>query len=259
MTLRKAAPLLLAILALAAAGPSAGEVAPTPSATDPRIRVVQYDPDQIVLISATFGYALTLAFAPGERIETVSVGDSLGWQVTPNRRANLLFLKPLDRAPPTNMTVVSNLRTYEFELRARGKSRGPDPDLVYEVRFDYPAPAVVESEAQPPPAPPQPPQDRNHAYSYQGSRAGLPVRVFDDGTSTYFVFPERAELPAIFAIEADRKESVVNVAQRDGFVIVDRIAPAFALRRGTEVTRIVNDGYAAETVQTSEIRPHGRD
>ncbi len=36
-----------------------------------------------------------IEFGHGERIENVAVGDSSAWQVTPNKRANLLFLKPL--------------------------------------------------------------------------------------------------------------------------------------------------------------------
>jgi hypothetical protein len=38
------------------------------------------------------------------------------WQITPNRRASLLFVKPLPGAHRTNMTVVTDKRTYLFDL-----------------------------------------------------------------------------------------------------------------------------------------------
>jgi type IV secretion system protein VirB9 len=244
---------LAAVFLLASAADAA--VIPAPSAADPRVRIVRYAPDEVVELAGTLGYAVTVEFGAGERIENVSIGDSLAWQVTPNRRANLLFLKPIDHAAPTNMTVVTNLRAYTFNLRIRGKGRGGGP-LIFALKFDYPEPAMVAADAPVPPPPPEPPKDINHAYSYQGSAKGLPVRVFDDGRSTYFSFAESVDYPAIFAVDPDNKEAAVNVAQRDGYVVVDRLACAFVLRRGAEVTRIVNDGYRPDGPQTSTLSPH---
>jgi type IV secretion system protein VirB9 len=238
------------------AGPAQGAIVPHPSAADPRVQVATYAPDDVVEVIATLGFAVTVQFGDGERIETVSIGDSLGWQVTPNRRANILFLKPLERAAPTNMTVVTNLRTYNLELRARSRQPGAERRTMYLLKFDYPEPAVATAEP-PPPAPPAPPRHANDAYSFQGSAAGLPTRVFDDGVSTYFTFSETAEYPAIFAVDPDNKESAVNLSQRDGFAIVDRLAPAFILRRGGQVTRIINDGYRVDA-QPSALKPHSR-
>jgi type IV secretion system protein VirB9 len=244
--------LVAAILVLG--GVAQATVIPMPSSGDPRIRVVPYAPDEVVLLNATLGYAVTVEFGDGERVETVSIGDSLGWQVTPNRRANLLFVKPIERAAPTDMTVVTNLRTYTLELRARPRSRGDDKGVIYALKFDYPEPAVAAAEPPPPPKPPEPPKDVNHAYSFQGSQKGLPLRVFDDGQSTYFSFAETTDYPAIFAVDPDNKEASVNVAQRDGFVVIDRLAPAFVLRRGADVTRIINGGYHPDDARRTELR-----
>ena len=67
------------------------------AATDNRIRSVAYDPEQIVRILGKTGIQSTIEFGAGERIENVAVGDSSAWQITPNRRASLLFVKPLRR------------------------------------------------------------------------------------------------------------------------------------------------------------------
>ncbi len=223
------------------AGALPAAAAEPPAAVDHRLRVVPYDPDQVVPIRAALGYQMMIEFDPAERIENVAVGDSLGWQVVPSRRANLLFLKPMDHAPVTNMTVVTNMRRYAFELSVRpGPVRAGDPELIYSLRFEYPAPAAVAAAEPPPPAPPQ---DVNHAYSYEGSAENLPMRLFDDGQATYFRFPEGASFPAIFAVEADKSESVVNFHLRDGYLVVERLAPGFVLRRGKVETRIFNDGF----------------
>jgi len=242
---RLAVPFGVLALALAPA-PAPAAVTPEPGLGDPRIRVVRYDPNEVVELSAAIGYQLTIEFGPGERIENVSIGDGLGWQVTPNRKADLLFLKPLDLGSVTDMTVITNLRRYVFDLSARRPGRRGDRSLIFRLRFDYPEPfvAVAEPSAAPPPAP-APPTDVNHAYHAEGSTQDRPLRVFDDGRATYFVFPAAADFPAIFAVDPDGKEAVVNSAARDGYVVVDRLAGAFVLRRGAAVTRIVNDGYAA--------------
>jgi len=244
-----AAALLLALVA----APAAAAVAPRPGAGDPRIGEVLYDPTQVVELKGVLGYQLTLEFDPLERIENVAIGDALGWQVTPNRKANLLFLKPMAQRPDTNMTVVTNLRRYEFQLSVRSKARAAQ--IPYTVRFVYPAPAIAQVI---PPPPPAPPQDKNHAYSYQGSDKVLPNRLFDDGEATYFAFAAGVDLPAIYAVEADGGEAVVNSHMRDGYIVVDRVAQAFVLKRGTEITHVFNDGWKSEAVSALAPKPRAQ-
>ncbi len=241
----------LAIIAVALliALPAQAAVTPRPSLGDPRIQVVGYDPTEVVRLRAALGYQMTIEFAPDEQIENVAIGDSLGWQVVPNRKANLLFVKPMDRVPATNMTVVTNLRRYNFELSVRpGTPKGDD--VLYTLRFEYPQPAPVIVEAPPPPPPPQ---AVNRAYSYDGSDDILPAAVFDDGKSTYFQFAEATGYPAIFALNGKDEEALVNWRVRDDYLVVDRLAPGFVLRRGDDVTRIHNDGF--ETPQPGPLSP----
>ena len=54
--------------------------------------------DQVVPLEVAPGYQLMLEFAPDERIESVAVGDSGAWQVTPNRSGDRVFVKPLQGA-----------------------------------------------------------------------------------------------------------------------------------------------------------------
>jgi type IV secretion system protein VirB9 len=237
----------LCTIALAAAlgfsMPAGAALTPVPGAGDPHIHVVDYDPAQVVLLQGTLGYQTLIEFSPDEHIENVAVGDATSWQITPNRKADLLFVKPMNDAPVTNMTVVTNLRHYLFELHVA--PRGGEKDAVYTLRFQYQETAMAIAAAPPPaqPAPPPPPQVVNQAYSYDGSPKVLPVRVFDDGHATYFQFPEGEEYPAIFSLDADKHEVVVNSYMRGGFLAVDRVARGFVLRQGRDATNIYNDGF----------------
>jgi type IV secretion system protein VirB9 len=232
-------------------------VVPQPGPGDPRIHVTQYDPDEVVVVRAVLGYQISIEFDPEERIENVAVGDALGWQITPNRKANLLFVKPMQQTPVTNMTVITNLRRYNFELSVRKPPRRPDdPSVIYTLRFIYAAPAALVAVLEPPPIPPPPPpQDVNHAYSYQGADTVLPARVFDDGHMTYFKFREGQDYPAIFIQDPAGGESIVNSFTREGFVVVDRLAPAFILRRGKEKATLINDGFAVDRPGAEAPKP----
>ncbi len=233
---------LLTMIVVLAAGSSAwAAVAPRAGLLDPRIRTVFYDPDQVVVLKGYFGYQMMIEFGQSERIENVSIGDGVAWQVTPNKKANLLFIKPMESAGPTNMTVVTDRRRYAFELKSRARGGESAPDMAYIVRFLYPP--------EPPPpavaviAPPAPPERRNTRYTYTGSRASLPSLVFDDGRFTYFQWPENVSVPALFVIGPDGGESLVNYSVRDGYQVVEQTAPKFILRDGKAVTTVINEGW----------------
>jgi type IV secretion system protein VirB9 len=238
-------PLTFALLLIAA---PASAVVPHPGPGDPRIHEVLYDPSEVVELHGALGFQLALEFDPAERIENVAIGDSLGWQVTPNRKANLLFIKPMSLRPDTNMTVITNLRRYNFQLNVR--AHPASRSIPFSVRFTYPPPVMIAANAPPPPAPPV---DRNHAYSYQGSSKVVPDRLFDDGEATYFTFRAQEDLPAIYVVEPGGVEALVNSHMRDGYIVIDQLARGFVLRRGKEVTRVFNDGY--HTQEASALSP----
>ncbi|MET3666094.1 TrbG/VirB9 family P-type conjugative transfer protein [Caulobacter sp. 1776] len=237
-------PRLLTTLAfsIALAGPALATETPRPGVVDPRIRTVAYDPDQVVRLTGYFGIQTMLEFAPDERIENVSIGDAMGWQVTPNKKANLLFLKPLDRTAATNMTVVTDRRRYVFELVVAAP-KASTKDLAYVVRFLVATPAPVIVAASPPP--PTAPVARNSAYSTKGDATIQPTKVFDDGAATYFAWPQQADLPAVFVVGADGVEGLANAVVRDGYLVVDQLAPRFVLRSGKSSLTITNAAFSA--------------
>lgn len=214
---------------------------------DPHIRTFAYNPDRVQRLTGFMGFQVMLEFGTDERIENVSIGDAMGWQVTPNKRANLLFLKPVDRAPATNMTVVTNRRRYVFEL-AVAPLKSSTADAAYVVRFLYPETQPVAVAAAPAKLAPQ---VRNTAYSVQGAVALQPSTIFDDGGSTYFAWPRQADLPAIFLVGADGVEGLANAVVKDGYLVVDQLAPRFVLRSDKAIATITNGGYAvrAENVR----------
>jgi type IV secretion system protein VirB9 len=197
------------------------------AAADPHIQSVLYNPDEVIELRGALGWQIMIEFADDERIENVSIGDSLAWQVTPNKRARMLFLKPMLRNGSTNMTVVTSMRRYAFSL-----STGPRTVITpWVLRFEYPNPVVEVL----PEAPPSPPVTLNFNYARAGDPGVMPTRVWDDGRQTYFEFAENVPIPAIFAAGPGKKdESLVNVATRGRVQIVQQVGNRFILRAGTQ-------------------------
>ncbi len=240
----------LAGLALLFAVPAASAATlPLPGRTDARLRTAVYDPDQVIRLHGAYGYQTVIEFGEDERLENVSIGDSQGWQVTPNRRANLLFVKPLEGAAhPTNMTVITNGRRYSFELAASAPSGPDDPDLTFALRFRYPEEeaaraAAARRAAQPPPATAP---KLNLAFRYSGAPALAPAHVYDDGEATHFTFRRTASAPAIYALNAAGEESLVNYRVAGDDLVVQSLAPTFVLRSGKQTGYVRNDGYGLQ-------------
>ena len=208
------------------------------TAADNRIRTQAYDPNEIVRILGKAGIQSTIEFADDERIENVAVGDSAAWQITPNRRASLLFVKPLSAHSRTNMTVVTDHRTYMFDLVAGDKSTTP----VYALKFSYPREKAAETAAKPvqqaaavPPPAVQATmiaEKLHFDWNTKGNGKLLPSRVFDDGSSLYLAWSKDTPLPAILTESEDRKEGPVNYRLSGQYIVISPIPPNLVLRYG---------------------------
>jgi type IV secretion system protein VirB9 len=214
-------------------------VVPISGPVDPRVRTVLFKDDTIVALRGHYGYQMTVEFGADERIENVSIGDSLAWQVTPNRRADTLFLKPIEFDAATNMSVITSKRRYTFQLSAEAPAGAGDPNIIYRVKFTFPPePVPVATDVAPVSL-----AGTNRAYSVSGSVKNLPAQIYDDGTLTYFDWPVGTPTPAVFAVSSDGQEALVNFVMRGSLMVVERVAPAFILRNGTDETRVVNTGW----------------
>lgn len=121
--------------------------AQTPITTDSRIRTLVYNPNEVYELKFYYNYQSFIEFSEDEEIEMISVGEAFAWRLTPAGKR--LFIRPLEIAAHTNMTIITNRRIYHFDIRSDEFTGKADEDLVYTVRFFYP------QIGQPLPMPPQ--------------------------------------------------------------------------------------------------------
>ncbi len=214
------------------------------------IKEMIFNQDAVHNYTGFYGYQSSIVFAYGEEIVTVSIGNSNGWQITP--QSNRLFIKPMQDATVTNATLITNLRVYHFIFSPDEASSVDDPRLSYEVRFRYPENrfdnndymdnSLLDSDVKNDDIILNP--DNNYNYTVYGSDRIKPSKVFDDGLFTYMLFDESyVEIPAVFYVEKNGYESMVNFRFLGDYMIVERIGANFTLRNGDNVVCVTNNNY----------------
>lgn len=238
-------------------------MAPLPAlADDPRLVEVLYDADRVVRINGKTRVQATIKFGDDEAIENVAIGDSQSWQVTPNKRANLLFVKPLSPTATTNMTVVTSKRTYLFDLVAN-----PRNQPIYVLSFAYPEAPVPREQLEPTeretataaemaaatdPYAVVDPTALNFEWVKRGDTGLLPVRAYDDGRATFLSWPSDRSVPAILIKDHEGTEGPVNFTVRGDTIIVQGVPREIVLRAGEEAASLVNKGPVRPVPQLRE-------
>jgi len=235
-----------ALLCWAGAG---AETVPARGSVDSRIRTAAYDGDEVYELRGFVGYQIDLQFETGEIFTGLGAGDLEGLSFV--GQDNHLFLKPKAAKVATNLTVLTNRRHYQFDYTAQAqRPAAGDPGVIYALRFIYeppPAQSAAAAAAKRVDSQLDAASDRrtrNIDYWYCGQAALRPVAASDDGVHTRLRFAANSDLPAIFVLNDDGRESLLNFSMDAGDVIVHRVAKRFVLRRGRLTGCIVNQGFA---------------
>lgn len=243
------------VISTAISSPMAlAEKIPMNGSADSRIKTVSYNANDVVNVTAHYGFSSMIEFGVGEEILTISIGDTVAW--TYLETENRLFLKPVEEKANTNMQVVTSKRVYNFALVAKKAQSHRSSDLTFTLKFRYPQDKLAaqqlrlaQKEAQrnhPSLVVPEhsfKASDVNMEYTRKGSELIAPRRVFDDGEFTYFAFNETVPTPAIFAVDSEKNETLVNFHKKGKYIVVQRLAAQFTLRHGNDVTCVFNKSF----------------
>lgn len=233
---------------------------PRGASQDGRIRFVDYQPYDITKIVGTLRSSVQIEFAADEEIAHVALGNSVAWEVAP--AGNILFLKPRENQPVTNISVVTtrrdgSMRSYQMELTVRDGTVEAGQNTYFYVKYRYPADeaerrrldaaaraqAAQAGEADKVLALHEAYGPRNWRYAAQGSAALEPQAVYDNGKVTTFAFAGNQEMPAIYMENSDGSESLVPKSVENTLVLVHAISRKFILRRGGDVLCVFNEAY----------------
>jgi type IV secretion system protein VirB9 len=223
---------------------------PKPSSEDPGVRVADYDRDNVVRLDLAIGVKTHIELGKGETVDYVATGDDSAWDIGPAKKMkNHVFIKPIAKLPDTNMTIVTDRRTYTFDLKLVDRSKA-----FLDVRYRFPEQETAASNATKLKAKldqgsgqAEPAQGDNTNYWMDGAESLAPSRTWDDGRFTYLVFPRGAALPSPYVLGDDGEESSppFHIDAKRNVVVIEQLFKQLNLRQGDKlVLGVFNKSYA---------------
>ncbi|HYF97506.1 MAG TPA: TrbG/VirB9 family P-type conjugative transfer protein [Coxiellaceae bacterium] len=221
---------------------------PRSLATDPHIKVVNYDSNNVVTLLGQHQIDTAIEFDKEETILLVESGDSTAWLTEINKNVPyMLYLKPSLPSSDTNMTVVTTERRYQFHLMT---SNDKTIDPTYLLVFKYPEKEkrqlqqhALNLQRDIVGNAPLSPLQWNYNYSFYGSKLIAPIQAVDNGKFTIFKFAPNINIPAIFSVDSHHNEAMINFRMDGDYIFIQGVFRQFTLRNGEDVTTIYNDNY----------------
>ncbi len=251
--------ILFITLLLLPVGASAYSTVSRPLTTDSRVRTMVYSENEVYKVATFFGYQANIEFRHDEKIKTISVGDQIPFKITPQN--NRIFVKANQDGMITNMTVLTNKRSYLFELTSKKEDRDAQ---IYVMRFYYPddgfndtrtwennaiktkprgiRDGVAKKEAGRKVERKLTDSNFNYKYTYVGPDYLKPHKIFDDGRRVYIEFP-KGRLPEIRQVTPQGQEVPLQTGKTGEFTILDKVYPKMAFYYDNQVLCVFNEGY----------------
>lgn len=189
---------------------------------------------------------------PGERLNSVSAGDTVRWVVgdTTSGGSNgeqvHILVKPIASGLSTNLVIATDRRAYHLEMRSFRET------YMAAISWTYPQDQFVKrrnqiqrvnDDVETVIAASVDPDDLQFRYEIEGDKPHWrPVRAFDNGKQVFIQFPEniaQGEAPPLFVLSRDGKPELVNYRMRGNYYVVDRLFSAAELRLGEKRQAIV--------------------
>lgn len=214
------------------------------------VQVWPFSPGALYQLYASPGRVSDIALQPGEKLTSVSAGDTVRWVIgdtTSGAGAASqvhVLVKPLRPDLKTNLLIYTDRRLYQLEMTA-----GPSAWMA-SLAWSYPQDELMALRAQNAAAETATPiadgvrlERLQFRYAISGdSPAWRPINAFDDGEKVYIQFPTgvvQTELPPLFMVGDKGEAQLVNYRVRAPYYVVDGLFGAAELRLGGKRQAIV--------------------
>ena len=215
------------------------------------IQVYPYTKGALYQLYAAVNQVTDVALEPGEKLISVSAGDTVRWVVGDTTSGEgkdaivHILVKPIGADLESNLVITTDRRTYHLEMRSSQAT------YMASVSWTYPASELLSLRKQRAEAEAAVTtvadtgvniEQLRFRYRIEGDAPWKPRQVFDDGAKVYIQFPSgvaQSEAPPLFVIGPDGKPALVNYRVRGTTYIVDRLFAAAELRLGAAPQRVV--------------------
>ncbi len=228
------------------------------------IQVYPYSSGALYRLYAAVNQVSDVALQPGEKLVSVSTGDTVRWIVgdTTSGEGSAsqvhILVKPIASDLKTNLLITTERRTYHLELESTEATymsslswTYPEDELIaIKKRND-----AVSGTDSVPLTGVESFDQLNFRYRIEGRASFAPARVFDDGAKVYIQFRSslpQGEAPPLFVQSSNGAPALVNYRVKGNTYIVDRLFAVAELRLGTKPQSIV------KIIRTDAAQPRRR-
>ncbi len=215
------------------------------------IQVYPYSSGALYRLYASTNQVSDVALQPGEKLVSVSTGDTVRWIVGDTTSGDVtaqqihILVKPIASDLKTNLVITTERRTYHLELEST------ESTSMSSLSWTYPADDLIAIKKKNDSVAgidtvsidgAQSFDNLNFRYRIEGNASFAPSRVFDDGAKVYIQFPSslpQGEAPPLFVQGSEGKPALVNYRVKGNTYIVDRLFAVAELRLGTSPQSVV--------------------
>lgn len=241
---------------------------PSVGKEDKRVFTTQFKAEEVYPINAVNGLITTVIFAKGEEVLSYGSGFSTAWEFA--SRGNHFFLKPRGKEGTTNLVVVTNRRTYFFDVKLTWNRK----NATYRLLFEYPEDAAQEKakaaekqhvknllNSSENLSDPESENVQNRAYtmnfgSDRESRRIAPLEAYDNGRFTYLRMGANTDFPAAYRVSTG-EESLINTHVEGNWLVIHGVYEEIRLRAGASVVGIYNENFTGGSDRGSAVSVPG--
>lgn len=186
-------------------------------------------------------FTTALKFNSDEEIVYVGGGDTENWMIDETKGGSdgsaIIFVKPNDENLLTNLTVITNKRTYFIMLHS-SKNRRYNPL----VEWNYPYEASMKFKRKDSKVAEynneiksnvKDAKDLNFGYNWSKKYSFSPEQVYNDGVKTIIILPKALqESPVVYGYSEDGELTLINSRTIDNKIIIDKVVNKLQLVLG---------------------------
>jgi type IV secretion system protein VirB9 len=229
----------------------AAKIEPSASGYINAMQVYPFTEGALYHLYAAVNQVSDIALEPGERLTSVSSGDTVRWVIGDTTsgegtgQRTHIMVKPSAPDLATNLVITTDRRAYHLELSSTEKT------YIASLSWTYPLSVLTALKAdaakqalggQVIAEPGVAIENLHFRYRIEGEASWRPVQVFDDGNKVYIQFPStltQGEAPPLFVVGTGGKPALVNYRLKGSTYVVDRLFAAAELRLGEAPQRVV--------------------
>lgn len=105
------------------------------SQTDSKVKNYCYKEDSVYALYLHPGFQSHIVLSSNEEVKTISIAESYAFKI--NIVNNRIFIKALEGNIHTNMSIITNKHSYEFDVIVKSFDDNKK-DIPYLIKFNYP-------------------------------------------------------------------------------------------------------------------------